>query len=83
MEDKLDGERANRAANLAVKIMSDLEMDGEDPSVIFSIFAIGSSVCAQIHEVKKERYLEACGGFYDETTEFLTDIGILGDEDES
>jgi hypothetical protein len=55
MEDKLDGERANRAATLAVKIMSDLEMDGEDPSVIFSIFAIGSSVCAQMHEVKKER----------------------------
>ena len=78
MEDKLDGERANRAATLAVKIMSDLEMDGEDPSVIFSIFAIGSSVCAQMHEVKKERYLEAQAGFYDETTEFLTDIGILG-----
>jgi len=35
-----------------------------------------------MHEIKKERYLEACGGFYDETTEFLTDIGILGGEDE-
>jgi hypothetical protein len=78
MEDKLDGERANRAANLAVEILIDLEMDGEDPSVIFSIFAIGSSISAQIHEVKKERYLEACGGVYDETTEFLTDIGIWG-----
>jgi len=82
MEDKLDGERATHAANLAVKIMSDLEMDGEDASVIFSIFAIGSSISAQMHEIKKERYLEACGGFYDETTEFLTDIGILGGEDE-
>ena len=77
MEDKLDGERATRAANLAVKILSDLEVDGEDASVIFSIFAIGSSICAQMHEVKKERYLEACGGFYDETTVFLTDIGLL------
>jgi len=78
MEDKLDGERANRAANLAVKILIDLEMDGEDPSIIFSIFAIGSSISAHIHEVKKERYLEVCGEFYDETTEFLTDIGMLG-----
>ena len=77
MEDKLDGERATRAANLAVKILSNLEVDGEDASVIFSIFAIGSSICAQMHEVKKERYLEACGGFYDETTVFLTDIGLL------
>lgn len=76
MEDKLDGERATRAANLAVKILSDLEMDGEDASVIFSIFAIGSSICAQMHEVKKERYLEACSGFYDETTVFLKDIGL-------
>ena len=76
MEDKLDGERATRAANLAVKILSDLEVDGEDASVIFSIFAIGSSICAQMHEVKKERYLEACGVFYDEATRFIKDIGL-------
>ena len=83
MEDKSNGEQATRAAKLAMEILTEFENEGEDPSIIFSVFAIGSSVCAQLHDVKKEKYLEHCGNFYDDATEFLTDMEVLGDEDES
>jgi hypothetical protein len=63
--------------------LAEFENEGEDPTLIFSVFAIGSSVCAQLHEVKKEKYLEHCGNFYDDATEFLTDMEVLGDKDES
>jgi hypothetical protein len=82
MEDRSDGERATRAAKLAMEILTELENEGEDPSIIFSVFAIGSSVCAQLHEVNKEKYLEHCGNFYDDATEFLTDMEVLGNKDE-
>jgi hypothetical protein len=51
-------------------------MDGEDPTIIFSIFAIGGSICAQMHDVSKETYLEGCEKFYLETTRFLKDLGL-------
>jgi hypothetical protein len=83
MEDNLDGEQATRAARLAMEILTEFENEGEDPTIIFSVFTIGSSVCAQLHEVNKEKYLEHCGNFYDDATEFLTDMEVLGDKDES
>ena len=79
MNEKLDNERAGRAAEMAAKIMSDLVMDGEDELVIYTIFSIGSAICAQIHDLDKEKYLKGCGKFYEETTRFLKDIG-LGEE---
>jgi hypothetical protein len=82
MKDRSDGERATRAARLAMEILTEFENEGEDPILIFSVFAIGSSVCAQLQEVKKEKYLEHCGNFYDDATKFLTDMGVLGDENE-
>jgi hypothetical protein len=83
MTDYLDGEQATRESRLAMEILTEFENEGEDPTLIFSVFAIGSSVCAQLHEVKKEKYLEHCGNFYDDATEFLTDMEVLGDKDES
>jgi len=83
MTDYSDGEQATRALRLAMEILTEFENEGEDPTLIFSVFAIGSSVCAQLHEVKKEKYLEHCGNFYDDATEFLTDMEVLGDKDES
>jgi hypothetical protein len=56
--------------------MDTLEMDGNDSTVIFSIFAIGSSICAQLNGLEKEKYLYGCGKFYEETTRFLKHIGI-------
>jgi len=76
MSDRIAEEGAKRATELAMQIMSSLEMDGNDPTVIFSIFAIGSSVCAQMNGLGKEKYLYGCGKFYDETTRFLKHIGI-------
>jgi hypothetical protein len=76
MSDRIAEEGAERATELALEIMRTLEMDGNDATVIFSIFAIGSSVCAQLNGLEKQRYLEGCDKFYDETTRFLKDIGM-------
>ena len=82
MSDRIAEESAERATELAMQIMSSLEMDGNDTTVIFSIFSIGSSICAQLNGLGKEKYLYGCDKFYDETTRFLKDIGITEDEDE-
>jgi hypothetical protein len=82
MSDRIAEEGAERATELALQIMRTLEMDGNDSTVIFSIFAIGSSICAQLNGLEKEKYIYGCGKFYDETTRFLKDIGISEGEDE-
>jgi hypothetical protein len=76
MSDRIAEEGAERATELAMQIMNTLEMDGNDATVIFSIFAIGSSICAQLNGLEKEKYIYGCGKFYDETTRFLKHIGI-------
>jgi hypothetical protein len=76
MHDRIAEEGADRATALALEIMDTLEMDGNDSTVIFSIFAIGSSICAQLNGLEKEKYLYGCGKFYEETTRFLKHIGI-------
>ena len=72
-----DQENADRALELALSTIKTFEMDGEDPAVIFSAFAIASSIYAQMNNKSKEIYLAGCGMFYDETTRFLKDIGLL------
>jgi len=76
MSDRIDEERADRALDIALSTIRALEMDGEDPAIIFSVFAIGGSICAQMHDVSKETYLEGCEKFYLETTRFLKDLGL-------
>ena len=76
MSDRIAEEGAERATELAMQIMSTLEMDGNDATVIFSIFAIGSSICAQLNGLEKEKYIYGFGKLYDETTRLLKDIGI-------
>jgi hypothetical protein len=83
MSDRIAEEGAAQATELAMQIMSSLEMDGNDTAVIFSIFAIGSAICAQLNGLEKEKYLYGCDKFYEETTRFLKDIGISEGEDES
>jgi hypothetical protein len=76
MSDRIAEESAERALDIALSTIRTLEMDGEDPTIIFSIFAIGGAVCAQMHDIGKEKYLEGCEKFYLETTRFLKDLGL-------
>jgi hypothetical protein len=76
MSDRIDEESAERALDIALGTIRTFEMDGEDPAIIFSIFAIGGAICAQMHDVSKETYLEGCEKFYLETTKFLKDLGL-------
>jgi hypothetical protein len=76
MSDRIAEESAERALDIALSTIRTLEMDGEDPTIIFSVCAIGGAICAQIHDVSKEKYLESCEKFYLETTRFLKDLGL-------
>ena len=53
MSDRIDEESAERALDIALATIRTLEMDGEDPAIIFSMFAIGGAVCAQMHKLKQ------------------------------
>ena len=41
-----------------------------------TVFAIASSIYAQMNDKSKETYLKFCGVFYDEATRFLKDVGM-------
>ena len=76
MSDRIIEESAERALELALSTIKTFEMDGEDPAVIFAVFAIASSIYAQMNDKSKETYLKFCGVFYDEATRFIKDIGL-------
>jgi len=79
MNDKLDGERADRALDIAIETMNKWVMDGEDPMVVQTIFGIGTAVSAHIYNIPRDQYLEICRSFYDSTPAFLKEIGLLED----
>jgi hypothetical protein len=79
MSDPVDQERVSRATDMALEIMNRLVMDGEDPLVVQSIFAIGNAVSAHINSIEKDKYMEFCNAFYDSTPAFLKDLGLLED----
>lgn len=76
MSDRIIEESAERALELALSTIKTFEMDGEDPTVIFAVFAIASSIYAQMNNKSKETYLKFCGTFYDEAARFLKDVGM-------
>ena len=66
---------SDRASKMAAKLMQNLIMGGEDPAVVYMVFSIGGAICAHVHEEKREEYLINCGQFYDESNNFIKNLG--------
>lgn len=76
MHERIHIETARQAQQLAQELLQEMVLDGNDPAVIYSVFSIGSSICAHVNGLSKKKHLEGSGMFYEETATFLKKVGL-------
>jgi len=69
-------ETARQAQQLAQELLQEMVLDGNDPTVIYSVFSIGSSICAHVNGLSKKKHLEGSDMFYEESSKFLKHAGL-------
>lgn len=74
MKKEIDKERAQHALDLARDLIRQLIADGNDPSVVYSVFAIGCALSAHAHSIKEEFYLEGCRAIYQDLEPFFGEL---------
>ena len=57
-------EKVNHALDLAQEIIHELTMDGNDSTVLYSVFSIGCAVMAHVGGIGEDAYLEGCKAIY-------------------
>jgi len=61
----LTEERVDHSEALAFELMQNLINDGNDPDTVFTVFMVGASICASMHEMKKKTFLDGTGKCYE------------------
>ena len=74
---KLNNERLDQSLNVAREMILKMLMDGNDPVVIYSVFAVGSAISAHVHGLNKDTYLRGCDAIYEDMKDFLKREGFL------
>jgi hypothetical protein len=74
---KLNNERLDHSINIAKEMILKMLMDGNDPVVIYSVFAVGSAISAHVHGLNKDTYLRGCDAIYEDMKKFLKKEGFL------
>ena len=64
MKKNVTQEKVNHALDLARDMIHNLIMDGNDPAVVYSVFAIGCALSAHVHNIKEDAHIEGCRAVY-------------------
>ena len=72
----LNNERLDQSIKIAKEMILKMLMDGNDPIVIYSVFAVGNAIGAHVHSLPKEVYLRGCDAIYEDAKEFLDNEGF-------
>jgi len=64
MKNEAAQEKVNHSLDLAKQIIHELTMDGNDTTVLYSMFSIGCAVMAHVQGMDEDAYLEGCKAIY-------------------
>jgi hypothetical protein len=74
MVEKIDIEKMEHALDLAKEYTDEMFLDGNDQTVVLSVFGFGFGALAHIEKMSRETFLEGCSIIYDQMDFFAKEF---------